>query len=85
MPDGEASLAPPLANDLGTEKQNAERDGCVEGQHGSTYEAQRRDGERDAMSNRKRRDRLYQHPSIGNDQHEAQNKKASFKIGVGKR
>ena len=68
MPDGEARLAAPGANDLRPEKQNAQGDRGLERQPRDLGIAERGHGQRDAVRNGEGGDRLDQHPAVADDQ-----------------
>ncbi len=72
MPDGEARLAAPPAHDLGTEKEDRERDRGIERRSGRRGVAERRDGQGDRVRQSEGADRLQEHPAVGDDQQQAE-------------
>ena len=71
MPDGEARLTPPGANDLRSEEEDAQGDRRVQREERRARVAECRDRERQAVRQRERGDRLDEHPAVADDQEQA--------------
>ncbi len=72
--DGEAGLAAHAADDFGSEEEDGESDGGVEGEEWGAGIAEGGDGECDAMGKGEGRDGLEECPAIGDDKHQAEDK-----------